>query len=82
MKGRDLESDFKRNVWCLLGLPFDALSKLHNDGISSDWEYCIKTIESISEALVYEMYFGNDYKLQKELAEHIGVNESSWNIPN
>ncbi len=26
MNTRDIEDDFKRNVWCLLGLPFDAVN--------------------------------------------------------
>jgi len=59
---------------------FDALSKLYNEEQLPEWESCINTIEKISEALVYELYFGNNVELQKELAELIEVEESFENI--
>ena len=49
-------------------LLFDALSKLHNEEQSSERDSCINTIESISEALVYDLYFGNTHTLQNEVS--------------
>lgn len=47
---------------------FDTLSLLHNGDQSPELEYCIVKMEQICEALVYELYFGSDDELQKEVA--------------
>ncbi|MGY5859263.1 MAG: N-6 DNA methylase [Candidatus Thorarchaeota archaeon] len=54
---------------------FDALSKLYNDEEFPERESCIKIIEAICEALVYELYFGKDNSLQKDLADLIEADE-------
>ncbi len=57
-------------------LLFDALSKLHNEEQSVERDSCIKTIESISEALVYDLYFGSTHTLQKEVSLLVEVDDA------
>jgi len=59
---------------------FDALSKLYDDEQLLERDSCIRTIEAISEALVYELYFGKDHALQKEIAELIEAGDGSQDI--
>jgi hypothetical protein len=54
-------------------LLFDVLSMLHHEEQTSERERCINTIETISEALVYDLYFGNNNKLQREIALLLGT---------
>ncbi len=60
-------------------LLFDVLSILHNEDQTSERERCINTIETISEALVYDLYFGNNHKLQREMILLIGTDETYKN---
>jgi hypothetical protein len=55
---------------------FESLSDIYTAKDFHKQELCIKIIEKVSEALVYELYFGNDSKLQKTLARLIRANES------
>ncbi|MGY5873707.1 MAG: N-6 DNA methylase [Candidatus Thorarchaeota archaeon] len=52
-------------------LLFEALSDLHNEKQSPDRDECIKTIENVSEALVYDLYFGKAHSLQKGAAQSL-----------
>lgn len=58
---------------------FEGLSKLYSEKELPQREFCIKIIETVSEALVYELYFGNDSKLQRELAGLVRTNQSHSN---
>jgi len=57
-------------------LLFGALSKLHDEEQSIERDSCIKTLESISEALVYDLYFGTTHTLQKEVSQ-VEVNDTT-----
>jgi hypothetical protein len=59
---------------------FDALSKIYNGNQFPEREVYIRTIEAISEALVYELYFGAEYNLQKHLTELIETSENPCDI--
>jgi len=56
-------------------LLFDVLSRLHHEKQNTKLESCINTIETISEALVYDLYFGNNNRLQKDVALLLGTDE-------
>jgi len=58
-------------------LLFGSLSKLHNEERSIERDSCIKTLESISEALVYDLYFGNTHTLQKEISLLVEDNDTT-----
>ncbi len=60
-------------------LLFDVLSMLHHENQTSERERCINTIETISEALVYDLYFGNNDKLQREVILLLGTDETYEN---
>ncbi|MHA1930603.1 MAG: HsdM family class I SAM-dependent methyltransferase [Candidatus Thorarchaeota archaeon] len=60
-------------------LLFDVLSMLHHEEQTSERERCINTIETISEALVYDLYFGNNQKLQREIYLLLDTDETYKN---
>ena len=60
-------------------LLFDVLSMLHNETQPSEQERCINTIETISEALVDDLYFGKNDKLQREMILLLGTDETFEN---
>ena len=55
---------------------FDALSKLHNEESSQDRDICIRVMETVSEALVYDLYFGNSNRFQKDVTQIIETNRN------
>ncbi len=62
-------------------LLFDVLSMLHHEEQTSERERCINIIETISEALVYDLYFGNNQELQREMALLLGADRTYKNDP-
>lgn len=60
-------------------LLFDALSMLHHEEQTSERERCINAIEAISEALVYDLYFGSNHEIQREINELLGSDEIHMN---
>jgi len=57
-------------------LLFDVLSMLYHEEQTAEQERCINNIEAISEALVYDLYFGNNHKLQREMILLLGSDET------
>ncbi|MGY5881463.1 MAG: N-6 DNA methylase [Candidatus Thorarchaeota archaeon] len=55
---------------------FDALSRLYNEEQSPGREKKIKAIETVSEALVYDLYFGSSNALQKEVAQLVETSKT------
>jgi hypothetical protein len=55
---------------------FDSLSRLHNEEQSLEHDRCIKILETVSEALVYDLYFGNSRVLEKEVTKIVEINRS------
>jgi len=53
---------------------FDALSKLYSNEQSPKHNSCVNVIETVSEALVYDLYFGNSHLLEKEVTKLIKAN--------
>ena len=60
---------------------FDALTKLYNEVQSKQHDSCIKVIEAVSEALVYDLYFGNSHSLEEEVTKIIKANHTKINSP-
>ena len=55
---------------------FSALSRLHNEEQSPERDSWIRIIETVSEALVYDLYFGNSNVLEKEVTKLVKANHS------
>jgi len=55
---------------------FNVLSRLHNEKKTSERNAYIQVVETISEALVYDLYFGNSFALEKEVTKLIETNHS------
>ncbi|TFG32030.1 hypothetical protein EU528_04605 [Candidatus Thorarchaeota archaeon] len=59
---------------------FDALSELHAEKQSPERDRCLHILETTSEALVYDLYFGSSNTLQEEITQLVEAYNSSIRI--
>jgi len=60
---------------------FNALTKLYSEEQSPKHDSCVKVLETVSEALIYDLYFGNSHLLEKEVTKLIKANRTQIRNP-